>query len=635
MSPFCFNLLFPLLLLLWPFVSVTQGVDVSDTTYALSNYTYLESIDPMWLLATWLPNVLGAALIRLPGGDSLRGMNFLCSLFVSATAEVAYFGLRGLRIRSAADASSSDSFAPFSPGLLFVSLWIAENLFWCPAVILYNTLTYFLMTVAGVLLLHGFACPRETDHKAGVNRKRFFFYLSAGLCLGLNVFVRFPNAVETLFIAAVILCHAVAVRRKPAAGVLLRDLAACIVGYLIALIISLVIISLSSDSSYLNMITELLAMTDGAQDYTAAGMISSILNAYATTCRELLPAVFLLAAGFLILTGADAFSESKGGSRRLLTEARILAVLLIAVLFGLYYTSGIYTRNYHYYDCMFEPVMILIILAILLAVAGMTPVLWAKSGTDGFPAAFGRPAACLLLLFILITPIGSNNYTFPIVNNLFLILPLAFLLLKRASSALNNRSRIAAGAGASALRAGRFLLLAWAGALVLLVLVQGSLFHLCFVFGDAGDENGRSAVITELPRARGMHTSADNARSLEELRQQIDAAYPGASGQKALIFGDAPGLHYLLELPPALFTSWPDLNSNGTARVHQALDALRDSKERPFVLLRQDMRLYPTTDGFSSEEKGRLILDYLTESGYNKLFEVDGGSGVIYRGFGG
>ena len=37
----------------------------------------------------------------------------------------------------------------------------------------------------------------------------------------------------------------------------------------------------------------------------------------------------------------------------------------------------------------------------------------------------------MTLLLILITPIGSNNYTFPLVNNLFLIAPVTLWLLRR------------------------------------------------------------------------------------------------------------------------------------------------------------------------------------------------------------
>ena len=86
--------LFPIILLFYPLIGVTQGVDITDTTYSLGNYQYGDVLDPMWMIATYIPNVLGRLFMALPGGDTMLGMNIYCSFIISATALVAYYLFR-------------------------------------------------------------------------------------------------------------------------------------------------------------------------------------------------------------------------------------------------------------------------------------------------------------------------------------------------------------------------------------------------------------------------------------------------------------------------------------------------------------------------------------------------------------
>ena len=53
--------LFPLILLVWPLIQFRQGLDLADTTYALSNYAFLgkEGTASTWYFATFLANRVG------------------------------------------------------------------------------------------------------------------------------------------------------------------------------------------------------------------------------------------------------------------------------------------------------------------------------------------------------------------------------------------------------------------------------------------------------------------------------------------------------------------------------------------------------------------------------------------------
>lgn len=85
------TILFPVILFLYPLLKITQGIELTDTCYGLVNYRFFPHAGQEWTVATYLANVLGALLMRLPFGDSLVGMRFYTGLFVSAMALLAVF----------------------------------------------------------------------------------------------------------------------------------------------------------------------------------------------------------------------------------------------------------------------------------------------------------------------------------------------------------------------------------------------------------------------------------------------------------------------------------------------------------------------------------------------------------------
>ncbi|MCR5675189.1 MAG: hypothetical protein K6G16_05695, partial [Lachnospiraceae bacterium] len=366
--------------------------------------------------------------------------------------------------------------------------------------------------------------------------------------------------------------------------------------------------------AYPRMIAGLFSMTEGASDYTLSGMLFDTLRAYTASAVEMLPLLFVLAFGTLI------FALTRG--RRVLRTAGILVfAFLLAFLFRIYYSAGVFTRSYYYYDCMFEPAMMVIIFGLILCVLAVFGVF----RTDPLL----RSASFLTILVILILPIGSNNYTFPIVNDLFLILPVTGLLFFRAVQSL-AKTAASETARHTALAEGARLPVIAAGALLFLLLaVQATLFHCFYTFGDGMDGSRRDATVS-IPRAAGMITTSTGKRALEELYLRCSEL----SAEEAVIFGNAPGLHYLLELQPALFTAWPDLDSNETKRIEEALTALAASDDRPLVILRGNGTRNGSPWDFGAPEKADLILDYLSETGYNKLFRVEAERGTFYEVYG-
>ena len=84
--------IFPVILILYPLRHIHWGLDLWDTGYNYSNFQFagLEHMDPMWFFSTYLANIVGSALTKLPFADTLLGMNFYTGLFVSILAFLGY-----------------------------------------------------------------------------------------------------------------------------------------------------------------------------------------------------------------------------------------------------------------------------------------------------------------------------------------------------------------------------------------------------------------------------------------------------------------------------------------------------------------------------------------------------------------
>ena len=272
--------MFPMILLIYPLLKINQGIDVSDTTYSLANYQYFGSMEGTWMVATFLANAVGSLLMHLPWGDTLLGMYFYTALLQSVIALAVYLGLR----------------KKLPAPVLFLGEFMALSLCWCPSTILYNYLTYLLMT-AGVLLLY--CGVLESGQGTGTNKKALWLYIAAGICLGANVAVRMPNVVQMAFIVVVwygaaLMCHrqnvllsakdggqeAVLQRRanrQTAWKLAVVDTLWCILGYVLGFGIPLIAICIKYGiDAYPAMVQTMFAMTEKAVDYKPVSMVTGI-----------------------------------------------------------------------------------------------------------------------------------------------------------------------------------------------------------------------------------------------------------------------------------------------------------------------------------------------------------------------
>ena len=112
--------IFPCLLLIYPLLWVNQGIDVSDPMYSLTNFRFFPELKGSWAIATYLANVAGWLLMKLPFGGTLLGISFYTRLVISAMALLSYYFLKG----------------KMPAWVVFTGEIIAISFCWCPTTIL-------------------------------------------------------------------------------------------------------------------------------------------------------------------------------------------------------------------------------------------------------------------------------------------------------------------------------------------------------------------------------------------------------------------------------------------------------------------------------------------------------------------
>lgn len=625
------NIMFPMILLIYPLLKINQGIDASDTTYSLANFQYFGSMEGTWMVATFLANAVGSLLMHLPWGDTLLGMYFYTALLQPVIALAVYLGLR----------------KKLPAPVLFLGEFMALSLCWCPSTILYNYLTYLLMT-AGVLLLYcGVMQDRTavmatylssedkvTVQQAETKTKARWLYLAAGICLGANVAVRMPNVVQMAFIVVVwygaaLMCHrqnvllsakaggqeTVAQRcinRQTAWKLAVRDTLWCIWGYVLGFGIPLTAICIKYGiDAYPAMVQTMFAMTEKAVDYKPVSMVTGMFGDYFTGLYWLLFAGICIAAGWLLMKVQNLLCPENGIIRSL---CRLVYVVILTVLLRFYWGRGMFSFRYYEYSSMYYPTVLLLLMAIAAAVYCL---LRRQVCTEK------KILAMIVLVQIFVTPLGSNNNLYPIINNLFLVIP--FLLWIACDWFLTDGEQTALG----------FAWKAPFAMLIVFVLVQSIGFHQNFVFQDGMQGERRTMCITAPAKAANVYTGQDNGELLQELAVFVEKE--NLNGRDLITYGELPGMGYLLDMPSALSTFWPDLDSYRKVEYERDMAQIeanvkQGNDKTPVIILASPVAAYLSEDAdgmnwfgvereaMDQDDKLQMLGGFMERYGYREAF---------------
>lgn len=576
------EILFPLILLLFPLIKINQGVDLTDTPYSLGNYRFFTQTEGVWVMATFLSNVTGFVLTKLPFGGTMLGMKLYTSLFISVMALFSYRFFK----------TKMPSWVAFAGELAAIGFC------WCPTGILYNYMTYLFFLMGAVFLFRGLAG----------NRPACLFI--AGIFLGLNVSVRVPNVLEASLIVAVWYYGA---KKKKTFEKLAKETGLCVAGFLTAQAVMFIVMSvLYGIGAYGEMIGGLFGMSDSASDYTLGEMIVSILSAYGKGFKWMLYMILC------ILPGIPFFMIQKEKFPLLRKAVYCICIVFLFAVLGRW---GMYNFKYYQKESGLQWGVIFLIISIVVCIW----MLATRMLDDEW-----KLIGCICLVMILITPLGSNNYVWPALNNLFFVAPVTFWMVYRFArwgrSCIDSTGRVPF-----------FPVKAMVLAMVLAFFVQSLGLGFCYVFKDGENGEKRSIKVLNNPVLTGMYTTQLNAETLDELSNFMTEHIEEYRNKELVLYGDIPGLSYYLDKAPAIFTSWPDLDTNSLGRLEADLTQLSSQiqekeEEKPLVIITPGLAAYYDGDeramewfgtdreACDNDEKLHAIMDFLSVNGYEQAF---------------
>ncbi|MBE5895318.1 MAG: hypothetical protein E7285_06590 [Lachnospiraceae bacterium] len=559
------NFLFPLCLLSFALIGVNQGADLTDTTYSMGNYMYFDSMDGSWKYATFLANLLGSRLILITGGSFLW-MNVISKLLVGLIAVICYFCMKQY----------------VSPYLVFAGEIIALGLCWCPTVIFYNYLSYLFFAVAALLLIK--ACREENSS----------FLFLAGCFLGINVMVRIPNVLQVLMIL-VVWYHVVKSDKGPKLKLFFQKTGVCIAGFAAGFLITVVIMILSGGGGGFSAMVEwLMSMLISGSDsggYSAGAMLGNIMEDYALNLKW----TFIIVAGMAL--GCFLFRK---WNEKYLWVAKAGYICWLAVMVVYFYRNWVFRLDYGNYSAIFNLSVIFIMLGSVLAVWQLTVNRKEERESE---------LAILLLVIFAISPLGSNNHLYSSINNFFVAAPIVIHLMKKMADKYREK------------REG-FPIRWMMRTFVLLLGAQSFFFHLEYVFRGPAVSEYRNYCLQEANVMNGMRTNEAHGKAMEELCSFMKES----KSDRIVLYGEIPGVSYLLGQECAVSTSWPDLASFSLEDWEDDLRSVGDWNEVS-IIVSPDIIMWFGAEEITEEELPSFMAE---DSGMEKvqaLYEVIQGEG--------
>lgn len=583
---------FPLILLLFPLIKINQGIDLTDTGYSLGNYRFFGQTEGVWILLTLLSNVTGALFTRLPMGGTMLGMKLYSSLLVSF---MALLGYRFFKTKMPAH-------------LAFLGEIAAIGFCWCPTVILYNYLTYLLFFSGAVVLFRGLAGNRPVC------------LVLSGMILGLNAWVRFPNNIlEAALIVAVWYYGAL---KKKSFKQILGESGLCVAGYLVSFAAMFAVVcGFYGPGAPGEMITGVFGMAGSASDYTLGEMALAILDAYLHGFKWMLYMILCILPGmpFLVIR-----KEQFSGIRK------VIYCICIPILFFVLGKWGMFNFRYYQKEAALQWGAVFLLTAF--------GVLFWMLSTRMLDANW-RLIGCISLVILLVTPLGSNNHIWPVLNNLFFVAPVIFWMVYRfvrwGRTYLDASGKVPL-----------FPVKAMAAGVLIAFLIQSVGIGFAYVFLDGEGGERRMYKVSDNPVLHGMRTSEMNAETLEEINAFMVENKSGYADKKLILYGNIPGLAYYLDKAPALSTTWPDLDTSSLSRLEEELRLLSEEisageAPRPLVILtpaisayfsgNPDIMAFWGADGesYDQDEKLGAIRRFVEENDYRQVFDNE--AFVIYE----
>lgn len=577
--------IFLIILILYPLRKIFVGLDLMDAGYSLGNYRFFDNMDETWKLATYLANIAGVMLMKLPLGNTWVGMNAYTLMLISITAAASYNSLRKYFKKK---------------WLLFLGEMMALSLCWAPSTILYHYLGYFGITAAVLILYRAII---END------KKRFII---AGVILGVCVFVRLPNITYMALIVPVwygaFLYGKENTSEKNRFSYAAKQTGYCILGYLLGFGVPFgVICAKYGLGAYLDMISSLFGMTDTATDYKPTSMLYGLFADYWNY------GVWLLIFAVYTIAGIILFGILKHKYEKTKTCIYILGMI---VLLRFCYGRGMFGVDYQSYFSMYKWITVYLLMVILWCVFLITfDIHQVATERELRVSSSHKLWSAFLLIIIFITPLGSNNGIYPLINNLFLTAPVSLCLINENIFKYHVLSK----------RPVKLVIFM----ICICTWIQSFMFGMQFVFHDyiGTDQKREKADITQALSTEGLYSSVDKTEKLNQLGEYLSEN--DLIKKQVILYGNIPAIAYIFDMEPAIYTTWADLPSKTLELLQEDLDNLttqRDEQGLPVIIFdaSKGELIETQTSLFSEDEKLSAIAEFMFNNDYVLGFKNSG-----------
>lgn len=549
---------YPVLLFIYSFRHIRVGAEWWDTGYNYANFTYMDRMDDMWLFSTYLGNVAGHFMTGLPFGNTMVGMQFYTGLVVALLAVFAYvFFVKEVKLPAV---------------LAFLGEFLALSLCWCPTAVLYNYLSYVLL--AGGMVLLYFALTREKKEK--------LYFVLAGICLGINVFVRFANLTNMALIVAV---WAMGIIRKNKPVEVIGQTLWCVLGYALGLLGMFGVISIRyGATNYIQGVLRLLSMPQEASSYTLYSMIYYQIVNYQ---QNLIWLGYL--ATFMVL-GMVVYQILP----QILTPMKNIGYIgCVLCSFYVLMNQRMFNMKYSTKMSVFQWA-VMILTATLIG--GIIVILGKRfSQRDKLLCGLG-------IIVMIITPLGSNNHLYLSINNLFFIAPFTLWLLYRFFKYLPQAWNV------KGWKIWTFPIKGMLFCIFAMILFQGTMFGWGYVFSETNGGENLHTRITDNEVLEGMLTDEERANMIQEI--SVYVSQQNLTGKEVILYGDIPALSYYLRMPFAI-SPWPDLASYNYSIMKEDLQEIEEQvakgdRELPVILMNKHQGVYAKSGRTGLQELGNV-----------------------------
>jgi len=581
----------PSLLAIFCFWDINKGVDLADTGYNLERfYNFMDSAGSG--LSTFWSNYIGFLFTKLPGANTWLGMMCYCTLVILAIVWIAYF--------------FCIQFLNYY--IVFLCEVSALSLFWIPASVLYDSLTFLFLEVAVVCLYYAIIHNKD------------YCYVLAGIVLGINTMVRMPNITEVILIVWV-WCYAWLYREtlnsKGKMPWVVSKTCLCVGGYLGGLVCSLLVSLQFYQFEFLGKTINRLSEHTSVEGYGLAQMAFGTIVYILEHIKYMLLFVIVIGVAGVVLLFTDKIVMSKKLRKWLNRGVYLIAAFLsMIVLYIAYSKMDLFSTDYEQYSSI-KGIMALIYLCGIII--GAVNICYKVQKKDIM-------AGLLYIILLWVIPLGSNNQIYLDISNSFLLLPLICYIVKSFLAKMKDtmeKERISTITKAVMVP------------VVVLAFNQIMLFGLHFSFGES-KINSRFESHNIL---YGMWTSEEKVAALEELIMFVEQADIQHSG--ILQYCDSPGLIYVLQESRGIERSWPELSTYAPQAFKQELERIEETEEFPFIILDSDLsNFYKVAysesdvyveheDIYRADEKIKSLLLFINNSDYEIVYE-DGSAYTVF-----